>query len=73
MAGEMVVVKCHCCDTQFLFPQDILSRMRLPSTFCRRCFDQHDRLMLRKWFVLDMLYQQVQQHHAALRHRQMVA
>jgi hypothetical protein len=65
--AELVTVKCHCCDTVFQFPKEILAKMTLPATFCRRCFNRHDDLMLRKWFVMDMLYRQVQTHSAALR------
>jgi hypothetical protein len=60
------VVKCHCCDTQFLFPMEILTKIKLPATFCRRCFDEFPYLLLRKFFVLDMLYHQVQAHEAHL-------
>lgn len=61
-----ITVKCHCCDTQFLFPGEILAQMKLPATFCRRCFDMFPFLLLRKFFVLDMLYNQVQSHAARL-------
>lgn len=57
---QMAWVKCHCCDTPFYFPLKILQSMKLPSTFCKRCFELYDTLTLRKWFVLDMLCRQVQ-------------
>jgi hypothetical protein len=61
MQAEMVLARCHCCDTTFSFPKKILEGMKMPATFCRRCFDIFPLVALRKWFVLDMLYQQLQQ------------
>ncbi len=57
---EMVAVKCHCCDTVDTFPKHIIARAKNPSFFCDRCFEMYDSLTLRKWFVMDMLANQVQ-------------
>jgi hypothetical protein len=57
----LVLVKCHCCDVPFHFPQEVLARMKVPSTFCERCFNSFDALTLRKWFVVDILHRQVQE------------
>jgi len=57
--GE-TLVKCHCCDTPFMVPIEVLQRARVPGTYCRRCYDEFDLLTLRKWYMLDRLYQQVQ-------------
>ena len=56
-----VLVKCHCCDNWFLFPKQILDSMKAPSTFCTRCYYSFDFMTLRKWWILDMLIQHVQQ------------
>lgn len=65
--GELVLVACSCCDSPFPFPLAILTRMRMPNTVCIRCFDAHDRLMLRKWYQFGLLYRQVQALEGKLR------
>lgn len=69
MAAELVLVACTCCDTPFHFPKEILEKMRMPNTVCMRCFDAHDRLMLRKWFQFVLLYRQVQNIESRLHGR----
>lgn len=51
--------RCQVCDTPFTFPIDILMSMRMPSTFCGRCFRNYDFLTLRQWYKLDVLAQRV--------------
>lgn len=60
----MMVVKCHVCDLQFLFPVNVLMSMRVPSTFCIRCYRTYDDLTLRQWFKLDMAIQQLNAQEA---------
>jgi len=33
--------------------------MRMPSTFCERCFGAYDFVTLRQWYKLDMLAQRM--------------
>lgn len=56
----MVQVKCHVCDSVFLFDAQALKAMKLPATYCRRCYNSYDHLTLRQWFKLDMAIRQLQ-------------
>lgn len=53
-ANDLVQTRCSCCDTPLFFPGSVLSKMRLPAVFCRRCWEQYDYKTLRQWFKLDM-------------------
>lgn len=54
-----VMVRCQVCDTQFPFPYHILAAMKMPSTFCGRCFNAYDFTTLRQWYKLDLLAQRM--------------
>jgi hypothetical protein len=60
-------VRCQVCDTEFQFPTRIIMTMRVPSSFCTRCFNTYDFLTLRQWYKLDVLAIQVAltRHQAA--------
>ena len=55
-----VMVKCHVCDLAFPFAVQALQSMRVPSTFCKKCYETFDTLTLRQWFKLDMAIRQLQ-------------
>lgn len=55
-----VQVKCHVCDQPFLFSAQALQTMKVPGTFCKRCYETFDMITLRQWFKLDMAIRQLQ-------------
>ena len=57
---EMVDARCMVCDAPFKFPKKIVGGMKLPSTFCRRCFNLYDPLTLRQWYKLDSIIHYLQ-------------
>jgi hypothetical protein len=59
MEGQ-VMVKCHVCDMAFPFSHQAILTMKIPGTFCKRCYETFDMITLRQWFKLDMAIRQLQ-------------